>query len=164
MRSLMLTIGVVVAVAGHASAARARSSALLTHCVASVTATQGTGLTTVIGNCNGRSTYMTGAAGSILGRLGGLSAAFVGTGVIFAGRIGSWRTTYQITGRTILGHYGSYQLRFGIVGNAVVGHVGTAPVKCAVLRSPSWTVLTCLGSKGGAEALIPLLAHIYAER
>jgi outer membrane lipopolysaccharide assembly protein LptE/RlpB len=106
---------------------------------------------------------MSATANTVIGRVGGLTVAFVGTGAIFAGRIGSWRTTYRVVGPTIVGRYGPYRLRFAIEANVIVGHVGSVPVRCSVLRSSVSSLVSCMGAKGGAEALMPLLAHFYAE-
>jgi hypothetical protein len=144
------------------ASARAAAGSTATRCFAATSSDLSTGSAAFIGNCNGHPIFLNAAAGSVLGRTAGLTTAFVGSTTLLSGRIGSWRTSYSLIGTTLTGRYGAYRMFFAVSGGRFIGHIGTARVSCFVRFSSLPASVLCAGAGGGAEALVPFLAYLYA--
>jgi hypothetical protein len=157
--TVLLCLLATSAVASSASAATQRR---LTRCVAMTLREAGSGQAPFTGACNGAATSLVITPGSVVGRLGGLYTKLRGSGLAYAGRIGDVKVRFIVGRGTITGRYGAHALRFSILGNALSGRVGSARIECSVTTlNPLGEQITCTAPRGGAEAMVPLLAILY---
>lgn len=163
LSSALAATAVVSAVSVLAWPVASRAADAATSCTAQTFNEPSTGRATFTGRCRDGSTFLVAGTGSVLGRVGGLRVSFVGGSTFLAGRIGSWRTSYTSVGQQVFGRYGQYRLSFSFLSGSLVGRIGGARVSCRWFAASSSASFTCTGRNGGAEAMIPFLAHWWAS-
>ena len=153
----------LVATSAVASSARAATRPRLTRCTATTLTQGGAGDALFIGTCNGSSSSLKVDPFSVIGRVGGLAAKFKRSGSSFSGKLGPVHASFSYDGATITGRFGRSAVKFATRGSTISGRVGAVHVACSVsLLVPLGERITCTGSHGDAQVLVPYLALLYA--